>query len=101
MDFHQRAVPSPIERIGKCSPRRMITMRATAFSQISASFRIADVNDVSGTKNTNACRITTSAKSEIASPAHVAHETFLITDDRLDVRSNSAPTLSVSIKLFK
>ena len=55
----------------------MITMRATALSQISASFRIAEANVVSGTKNTNACRITTSAKSEMASPAHVARDTFV------------------------
>src|SRR5882757_9843138 len=97
MDFHQRAVVSPIERMGKCSPRRMITMRATAFSQISASFRIAEPTVVSGTKNTNACRITTIAKSEIASPAHVARDTFLLTDDGLDVRPNGAATLSVSM----
>src|SRR5438874_13438187 len=100
MDFHQGAVPSPIERIGKCSPRRMITMRATAFSQISASFKIAEVNVVSRTKNANAWRITTIAKSEIASPAHVARETFLLTDDGLDVRPNDAPMLSVSIDVL-
>ena len=81
MDFHHRAVPSPMERMGKCSPRRMITISAIAFSQISASFRIAEANVVSGTKNTKAWRITTSAKSEMASPAQVARETFLLTDD--------------------
>src|SRR6266480_2657702 len=97
MDFHQRAVPSPIERMGKCSPRRMITMRATAFSQISASFRTAEANVVSGTKNTNACRITTIAKSEMASPAHVARETFVGTDGCSGVRANAAPRFCVSM----
>src|SRR4029450_3086105 len=95
MDFHQRAVPSPMERIGKCSPRRMITMSAIAFSQISASFRTADANVVSGTKNTNTWRITTIAKSEMANPAHVAREIFVGTDGWLGVRANDAPIFSV------
>ena len=97
MDFHQRAVPSPMERMGKCSPRRMITMRASALTQIRASFRSAEANVVSGTKNTNTWRIATIAKSAMASPAHVARETFVLTGDWLDVRPNGAPTLSVSI----
>src|SRR5580765_7492463 len=97
MDFHQRAVPSPMERMGKCSPRRIITMRATALTQIRASFRSAEANVVSGTKNTNTWRIATMAKSAMARPAHVARETFVGTDDRLEVRPNGAPTLSVSI----
>ena len=93
MDFHQRAVPSPMERIGKCSPRRMITMRAIAFSQIRASFRSAEANVVSGTKNTNTWRIATMAKSAMASPAHVARETFVGTDGWFGVRANGAPTI--------
>ena len=52
---------------------------------------------VSGTKNTNTWRIATIAKSEMASPAHVARDTFVLTGDWLDVRPNGAPTLSVSI----
>ena len=97
MDFHKRAVPSPIEREGKCSPRRIIRIRATAFSQINASFRIAELNVISGTKNTNAWRITTIAKSAINSPAHVARDTFAGSDDCSDVRTNGAPTSSACI----
>ena len=52
---------------------------------------------VSGTKNTNTWRIATIAKSAMASPAHVARDTFVLTGDWLDVRPNGAPTLSVSI----
>jgi hypothetical protein len=76
MDFHQRAVPSPMERIGKCSPRQIIAIRANALTQIRASFRTAEADVISGTKNTNTCRITTIAKSEINSPTQVARETF-------------------------
>ncbi len=97
MDFHQRAVPSPMERMGKCSPRRIITMRASALTQISASFRSAEANVVSGTKNTNTWRIATMAKSEMASPAHVARGTFVLTDGWLEVRANGAARLSVSM----
>src|SRR6516162_1673455 len=95
IDFHQRAVPSPMERKDKCSPRRMITMRARALTQIRASFRTAEANVVSGTKNTNTCRIATIAKSEIASPAQVARETFVGTDGCSGVTGKAAPTLSV------
>ena len=97
MDFHQRAVPSPMERMGKCSPRRMITMRASALTQIRDSFRSAEANVVSGTKNTNTWRIATIAKSAMASPAHVARETFVGRDGCSGVRANDAPTLSVCI----
>src|SRR5262249_38497544 len=97
IDFHQRAVPRPIERIGKCSPRRMITMRASALIQISASFSTAEANVISGTKNTKTCLITTIAKSEMASPAQVAGETFVGTDGRFGMRANGAPMLSVCI----
>src|SRR6476660_4245653 len=97
MDFHQRAVPSPMERIGKCSPRRIITMRASALTQIRASLRSAEANVVSGTKNTNTWRIATMAKSAMASPAHVARGTFVLTDDWLEVKGNCAARLAVSI----
>src|SRR6266545_6947911 len=97
MDFHQRAVPSPMERMGKCSPRRMITMSAIAFTQISASFRTAEANVVSGTKNTNTWRIATMAKSAMASPAQVARETFVGTDGWLEANENCAARLFVSI----
>src|SRR4029450_12294573 len=97
MDFHQRAVPIPMERREKCSPRRMITMRASALTQISASFKRAEANVGSGTKKTNTWRIATIAKSEMASPAHVDGETLALTGDGLDVRPNGARTLSVSI----
>src|SRR4029434_10413910 len=96
-DLHQRAVPSPIERMGKCSPRLMIMINVIAFSQISASFRSAEANVISGTKNTNACRIATIAKSEMASPAHVARETFVGTDGCSGLRAKGATMLSVSI----
>src|SRR5205823_3950444 len=95
MDFHQRAVPSPMERMGKRSPRRMITMRASALSQISASLRIAEAKVISGTKNTNTWRIATIAKSEINSPAHVARETFAENDACSGVSANAPPMLSV------
>src|SRR5258705_13689706 len=97
MDFHQRAVPSPMERVGKCSPRRIITMRASALTQIRASFRSAEANVVSGTKNTNTWRIATMAKSEMASPAHVARETFTGSDGGLEANGNCAARLSVSM----
>jgi len=95
MDFHQRAVPSPIERMGKCSPRRIITRSVTALTQISASFSTAEPNVISGAKNTSTCRITTMAKSEMASPAQVALEIFLRTDGCSGVRAKDAPMLSV------
>jgi hypothetical protein len=76
----------------------MITMSASAFSQINASFRTAAPKVVSGTKNTNACRIMTMAKSEMASPAHVARETLVATDGCSGVRANGAPILSVCIE---
>ena len=41
----------------------------------------AEANVVSGTKNTNTWRITTMAKSAMASPAQVARDTFVVTDD--------------------
>src|SRR5262249_45077590 len=97
MDFHQRAVPSPMERKDKCSPRRMITMRASALTQIKASFKTAEANVASGTKNTNTWRIATIAKSEMVSPAHVAGETFVGRDGCSGVRANDAPILSVSM----
>jgi hypothetical protein len=65
-----------MDRRGKRSPRRIITRRATALSQISVSFRIAHGNVISRTKNTNAWRITTIANSERKSPTHVAGETL-------------------------
>jgi hypothetical protein len=73
----------------------MITISATAFSQINASFKSAEANVVSGTKNTNTWRIATIAKSEMASPAHVARETFVGTKGCSGVRANGAPILSV------
>src|SRR4029453_5576756 len=99
MDFHQRAVPSPVERIGKCSPRRIITMRASALTQIRDSFRTAEANVVSETKNTNSWRIATIAKSAMASPAHVAREAFVGTDGWLEANGNCATRLFVSIDL--
>ena len=47
-------------------------------------FRSAEANVVSGTKNTNTCRIATIAKSEMARPAHVARETFVLADGWLE-----------------
>src|SRR3954452_6741673 len=98
MDFHQRAVPSPMERMGKCSPRRMITIRASALTQIRDSLRIAEANVVSGTKNATSWRIATIAKSEIASPVHVARETFGATDGGFEANGNDAARLFVSIR---
>src|SRR4051794_38758254 len=98
MDFHQRAVPSPMERMGKCSPRRTITMRASALTQIRDSFRIAEANVVSGTKNAISWRIATIANSEIASPAHVARETFGGTAGWFEANGNGAARLFVSIR---
>jgi hypothetical protein len=46
-------------------------------------------------KNTNAWRITTIAKSEMASPAHVARETFVGTDGWLEAKAKWAAGLSV------
>src|SRR5262245_63234035 len=97
MDFHQRAVPNPMERIGKCSPRRISTIRVNALTQISASFRTAEANVISGTKNTNTWRITTIAKSEMASPTQVARETFAGTDGSLGAKANGASMLFGSI----
>jgi hypothetical protein len=57
-----------MERRGKCSPRWIITSRAAALAQISVSFRIAQAKVISGTKNTNAWRITTIANSDRKSP---------------------------------
>ena len=74
IDIHQHAVPNPMERIGKFSPRRMITSSAIALSQLNASFKIADQNVGSGTKNANVWRITSMAKSEMINPAHVARK---------------------------
>src|SRR5262245_32549124 len=95
MDFHQRAVPIPMERKDKCSPRLMITISASALIQINDSFRIAEVNVASGTKNTNSWRIATIAKSEIANPAHVARDTFAGADGCPGVKANDASTLFV------
>ena len=86
-----------MERIGKCPPRRIITIRANALTQIRASFRTAEANVISGTKNANTWRITTIAKSEMAKPAQVARETLVATDERSGVKANDAPTLSVCI----
>src|SRR6476661_777877 len=97
IDFHQRAVPRPMERMGKRSPRRMITRSVTALNQISASFKTAEANVVSGTKKTKTWRITTIAKSEMNSPAHVAREIFVGTDVRLGMRAKGEPRFSVSI----
>src|SRR5205823_7721108 len=72
IDFHQRAVPRPTERIGKRSPRRTITRRAAALVQISVSFKIAEATVISGTKNTNAWRISTIANSARNRPSQVA-----------------------------
>src|SRR6476660_9616518 len=99
MDFHQRAVPSPMERSGKCSPRRIITMRASALNQIRDSFRSAEAKVVSGTKNVITWRIATMAKSEMASPTHVARETFVGTDGWLEAKGNCAARLLVSMDL--
>src|SRR6266446_3124691 len=101
IDFHQRAVPRPMERMGKRSPRRMIIRSVTALNQISASFRSAEANVISGTKKTNTWRITTIAKSEMNSPAHVAREAFVGTNGRLGLRAKDAPRFSVSIDSIK
>src|SRR4051812_37759225 len=100
MDFHQRAVPSPMERIGKCSPRRMITIRASALTQIRASFKSAEVNVVSGTKNAITWRIASIAKSAMASPAQVARETFVGSDGWLEAKGSCAAGLAVSMDLY-
>src|SRR5262245_30139050 len=86
-----------MERIGKCSPRQIITISASAFSQIRNSFRTAEANVISGAKKTKTWRITTIAKSEINSPAHVARETLVGSDGWSGVRAIAAPMLSVSI----
>src|SRR6266436_8341591 len=101
IDFHQRAVPRPMERMGKRSPRRMIIRSVTALNQISVSFRSAEANVISGMKKTNTWRITTIAKSEMNSPAHVAREVFVGTNGRLGVRAKGAPRFSVSIDSIK
>jgi hypothetical protein len=75
----------------------MITMRATALTQIRDSFRSAEANVISGTKNAISWRIATIAKSEIASPAHVARETFGETDGWFEASGNDAARLFVSI----
>ena len=48
-------------------------------------------------KNTNICRITTIAKSAMASPTHVARETFAGTDGWLGAKANCAAKLFVSM----
>src|SRR6476646_1157672 len=101
IDFHQRAVPRPMECMGKRSPRRMITRRTTALTQISASFRIAEANVISGTKKTKTWRITTMAKSEMNNPAHVAREVFVGTNGWLGMKAEGAPRFSVSIDSIK
>jgi hypothetical protein len=80
IDFHQRVVPSPMERKGKPSPRRIMTTSVIALTQISASFRTAEVNVVPGMKNTTTSRMTSIPKSEMNSPTHVAHETLVDAD---------------------
>src|SRR5262245_7244411 len=95
IDFHQRAVPIPMERKDKCSPRRIVTMGSSALIQISDSFGTAEANVASGTKNTNTWRIATIAKREMASPNHVARETFAGAEGCSGVRANDAPALSV------
>ena len=72
-------------------------MRANALTQIRASFRTAEAEVISGTKNTNICRITTIAKSAMASPTHVARETFAGTDGWLGAKANCAAKLFVSM----
>src|SRR5262249_61562041 len=75
----------------------MITMRASALIQISASFSTAEANVISGTKNTKTCLITTIAKSEMASPAQVAGEKFLGKEGRFGMRGKGGPMVSVFI----
>ncbi len=87
--------------MGKRSPRRMITRSVTALNQISVSFRTADANVISGTKKTKIWRITTIAKSEMNSPAHVTRELFVGTDSRLGMKAEDAPRFSVSIDSIK
>src|SRR6476660_2888482 len=99
MDFHQRAVPSPMERIGKCSPRRIITMRASALTQIRDSFRSAEANVVSGTKNAITWRIASIAKSAMASPTQVARDTFVGSEGGLEAKGNCVARLAVSMDL--
>src|SRR4051794_30424933 len=84
--------------MGKCSPRRMITIRASALTQIRDSLRSAEANVVSGTKNAISWRIATIAKNEIASPAHVARETFDGTAGWFGANGNGAARLFVSIR---
>jgi hypothetical protein len=87
--------------MGKRSPRRMITRSVTALNQISASFRSAEANVISGTKKTKTWRIMTIARSETNSPAHVAREIFVGTEGRLGVKAKGAPRFSVSIDSIK
>jgi hypothetical protein len=53
-----------------------MTSNATALIQISVSFRIAAAAVISGTKSTNAWRITTMANNDRKSPIQVALETL-------------------------
>src|SRR5213593_5018747 len=100
IDFHQRAVPRPIERIGKRSPRRTITRRAAALAQISVSFRIAEATVISGTKNTNAWRISTIANSARNRPSQVARETLPAIDSLSVMRKDDASMLSLSMAFY-
>jgi hypothetical protein len=50
-------------------------------------------------KNTNTWRIPTIAKRAMASPAHVARETFVGTDGWLGAKANCAARLFVSMDL--
>src|ERR1051325_1106983 len=101
IDFHQRAVPRPMEFMGKRSPRRIITSSATALNQISASFRIAEANVTSGTKKTKTSRITTIANSETNSPAHVARKVLVGTNGQLGVRAKGLSRFSASMDSIK
>jgi hypothetical protein len=75
----------------------MITRRAAALVQINASFRIAQANVISGTKNTNAYRITTIANNERKSPIHVAGETLFATPPSFVITRDAARILFVPI----
>ena len=99
MDFHQRAAPIPMERMGKCSPRRIITMRVSALTQIRDSFRSADANVGSGKKNAITWRIASIAKSAMASPTQVARGTFVESEGWLEAKGNCVARLAVSMDL--
>src|SRR6266550_2560038 len=87
----------PTPRICKRSTRRTITRRAAALAQISVSFRIADATVISGTKNTNAWRISTIANNARDRLTQVTRETLAAIDGLSVMRKDDASMLSLSM----